>query len=113
MDLSWLGRLLPRFAISNILAAKQVQGRNAFMRKAMSIQIAEDFGTFIDQKVSDGLYSSREEVVEAGLRLLKEQDQELEAIRQALIEGEESGIAEDFDPDSFLGRMRQKYAAKP
>lgn len=83
------------------------------MRKAMCIQIEEDFGAFIDQKVSDGLYGSRDEVVEAGLRLLREQDRELQTIRQALIEGEESGIAEDFDPDSFLDRMHQKYAARP
>jgi antitoxin ParD1/3/4 len=79
----------------------------------MSIQIEEAFGTFIDQKVSDGLFGSRDEVVEAGLRLLREQDEELEAIRQALIEGEESGIAEDFGFDSFLNRMHEKYAAKP
>lgn len=82
------------------------------MRKAISIQIEEDFGAFIDQKVSDGLYRSRDEVVEAGLRLLKEQDEELEAIRLALVEGEESGIAEDFDPDNFLDRMHKKYVAK-
>ncbi|MBX9459089.1 MAG: type II toxin-antitoxin system ParD family antitoxin [Rhizobium sp.] len=82
------------------------------MRKAMSIQIDEDFGSFIDQKVTGGQYGSREEVVEAGLRLLREKDEELEAIRQALIEGEESGIAEDFDFDSFLNRMHEKYVAK-
>ena len=82
------------------------------MRKAMSIQIEEDFGIFIDQKVSDGLYRSRDEVVEAGLRLLKEQDEELQAIRRALIEGEESGEAVDFDFDNFLDRMHDKYVAK-
>lgn len=81
------------------------------MRKAMSIQIEEDFGTFIDQKVSDGLYGSRDEVVEAGLRLLKEQDEELEAIRHALIEGEESGEAIDFDFDAFIEMKRAKRGA--
>lgn len=81
------------------------------MRKAMSIQIEEDFGAFIDQKVSDGLYSGREEVVEAGLRLLKEQDQELEAIRQALIEGEESGEPVEFNFDRFIEMKRAKRGA--
>ena len=77
------------------------------MRKAMSIQIEEDF----DQKVSDGLYGSRDEVVEAGLRLLKEQDGELEAIRQALIEGEESGDPVEFDFDAFIEMQRAKRDA--
>lgn len=81
------------------------------MRKAMSIQIEEDFGAFIDEKVSEGRFGSRDEVVEAGLRLLREQDEELEAIRQALIEGEESGEAVDFDPVDFLQRMRTKYVS--
>ena len=81
------------------------------MRKAMSIQIEEDFDAFIDQKVSDGLYGSRDEVVEAGLRLLKEQDGELEAIRQALIEGEESGDPVEFDFDAFIEMQRAKRDA--
>lgn len=77
------------------------------MRKAMSTQI----GAFIDQKVSDGLYSGREEVVGAGLRLLKEQDQELEAIRQAFIEGEESGEPVEFNFDRFIEMKRAKRSA--
>lgn len=82
------------------------------MRKAMSIQIEEDFGAYIDRKVSAGEYESRADVVEAGLRLLREKDEEFEAIRQALIEGEESGEAVDFDFDNFLERMHDKYVAK-
>jgi antitoxin ParD1/3/4 len=81
------------------------------MRKAMSIQIEEGFDTFIDEKVSEGRYGSRDEVVEAGLRLLKEQDEELEAIRQALIEGEESGEATEFDFDAFIEMKRRARGA--
>lgn len=81
------------------------------MRKAMSIQIEEDFGAFIDEKVSEGRFGSRDEVVEAGLRLLREQDEELEAIRQALIEGEESGEPVEFDFDAFIEMKRARRGA--
>ena len=81
------------------------------MRKAMSIQIEEDFGIFIDQKVSDGAYESRDDVVEAGLRLLREQDAELEAIRRALIEGEGSGEPVEFDFDAFIEMKRAQRGA--
>ena len=81
------------------------------MRKSMSIHIEEDIDAFIDQKVSDGHYGSRDEVVEAGLRLLKEQDEELEAIRQALIEGEESGEPVEFDFDAFIEMKRTQRGA--
>jgi len=48
------------------------------MRKSTSILIEEDFDAFIDKK----------------------------ELGTALIEGEESGIAEGFDSDLFLRRMR-------
>jgi antitoxin ParD1/3/4 len=57
---------------------------------------------FIAEQVASGRYSSPEEVVGAGLRLLEEQEKKLEALRAALIEGEESGPAEDFDFDAFI-----------
>ena len=82
------------------------------MRKAMSIQIEEDFGAYIDHKVSEGEYKTRADVVEAGLRLLREQDEEHEAIRQALIEGEESGEDTEFDSDTFLKQMHEKYVVR-
>ena len=48
----------------------------------------------------------------AGLRLLEEQEVSFEAIRQALIEGEESGIAGPFDLDEFLAERKAAQTAK-
>ena len=82
------------------------------MRKSTSILIEEDFDEFIEKQVADGRYESASEVVEAGLRLLKDKDEELEELRAALIEGEESGIAAEFDSERFLTRMRETHAAQ-
>jgi antitoxin ParD1/3/4 len=43
--------------------------------------------------------------------LLKEREAHLEALRAALIEGEQSGPAEPFDSDAFLREMHAKYAS--
>lgn len=81
------------------------------MAKNTSITIGEHFDSFIQNQIDAGRYASTSEVVRAGLRLLEQEEEKLMALRKALIEGEESGIDESFDPVQFMARMRQKYTA--
>ena len=76
------------------------------MGKNTSFSIGEHFSSFVAAKISEGRYGSASDVVRAGLRLLEEQEAKLEALRAALIEGEESGLATEFDIDEFLARKR-------
>ena len=78
------------------------------MSKNTSVIIGEHFAAFIEQQVKDGRYGSASDVVRAGLRLLEEREVKIEALRTAIIEGEESGPSTPFDFDEFLAGKRRK-----
>jgi antitoxin ParD1/3/4 len=82
------------------------------MSKNTSVALGEHFSRFIDAQLSHGRYGSASEVVRAGLRLLEEQELRVIALREALVQGEESGRAESFDSNAFLAEMHRRHGAK-
>ncbi|MGM0561177.1 MAG: type II toxin-antitoxin system ParD family antitoxin [Pseudomonadota bacterium] len=72
------------------------------MSRNTSISLGDHFDHFISERVDSGRYSSASDVVRAGLRLLEEQEVKAEALRKALIQGEQSGPAEEFDFEAFI-----------
>jgi antitoxin ParD1/3/4 len=71
------------------------------MAKNTSITLGDHFETFISSQLESGRYGSASEIVRAGLRLLEDSESKLQALRQMLIQGEESGIA-DYNYKDFL-----------
>ena len=78
------------------------------MNKNTSVSLGSHFTEFVDKQIDDGRYTSVSEVIRAGLRLLEEHEQHVEAVRRALIEGEQSGEPQPFDLAEFLQEMRRE-----
>lgn len=74
------------------------------MGKNTSVSLGDHFTDFINRQISVGRFGSASEVLRAGLRLLEEHEAKVEALRAALIEGEQSGPSAPFDFDAFLAR---------
>lgn len=76
------------------------------MPRNTSVSFGDHFMGFINERVESGRYNSASDVVRAGLRLLEEHEAKVEALREALIEGEQSGPATPFDFDAFITRKK-------
>lgn len=80
------------------------------MAKNTSIALGDHFELFVEDTIKKGRFRNASEVVRAGLRILEEEERKVELLRKALIEGEESGYIENFDPENFLEQLNLKYA---
>ena len=76
------------------------------MSKNTSISLGNYFDQFIHNRISEGRFKNVSEVVRAGLRLLEEEENKVKALRSAVQEGIDSGIAHDFDPKKHLKSLK-------
>jgi antitoxin ParD1/3/4 len=76
------------------------------MNRNTSISIGDYFDNFIQNRISAGRFKNASEVVRAGLRLLEEEENKIIALRALIQEGIDSGIADDFNPESHLEKLK-------
>ena len=78
------------------------------MSKNTSITLGDYFDDFVQSILKEGRYKNTSEIVRAGLRLLEEEEKKVAALRHAIEEGINSGLAEDFNPDQHLKMLKTK-----
>lgn len=76
--------------------------------KNTSISLGDYFEQYVQRQVSVGRYKNVSEVIRAGLRLLEDEESKVIALRNAIQEGIDSGIANDFDPKKHLKELKAK-----
>jgi len=76
------------------------------MSKNTSISLGDYFEQFVQSRISEGRFKNVSEVIRAGLRLLEEEENKAIALRSAIQEGIDSGIANDFEPKRHLESLK-------
>ncbi len=74
--------------------------------KNTSISLGNYFDQFVQKQVSTGRYKNVSEVIRAGLRLLENEESKVLALRNAIQEGLDSALVEDFDFEDNLKRLK-------
>ena len=78
------------------------------MAKSATVVLDGDLEEFLETQMETGKFETESDVLRAALRALEYQTK-LSALRAALEAGEQSGVAKDFDFDSFLARMHREH----
>ncbi len=79
------------------------------MARTVTVTLGPHYEELIQNIISEGRFNNVSEVVCAALRRLEEDEIRLSAIRAALIEGDNSGVVEGFDPDVFMRKLNEDY----
>lgn len=80
----------------------------ATTRKTITVTDQQDL--WIKAQIASGDFTNDSEYIRDLIRRDQLRQSELEAIREALIAGENSGEASAFDPKEFKARMARKHA---
>jgi antitoxin ParD1/3/4 len=78
------------------------------MGRNTSVSLGDYFETFVDSRVTEGRFKNASEVIRAGLRLLEEEEQKILALRRAIKDGINSGVAKDFNPKKHLTFLKSQ-----
>ena len=78
------------------------------VRKTITLTDQQD--AWIASQIEAGLYTNDSEAIRDLIRREQGRSFEIDTIRQALIEGEQSGEPQPFDFDDFLHRMNAENA---
>lgn len=76
------------------------------MGRNTSVSLGNYFEHFVENSISQGRYKNASEVIRAGLRLLEEEENKVQMLKNAIQEGIGSGVAINFDPKKHLETLK-------
>lgn len=98
LQISTFSDMLPK--IGNIDIKTGIMGKNT------SVSLGSYFDEFIKGKIATGRYNNASEVIRCALRLLEEEEDKRAALKASIREGDDSGVAVNFDPDTHLEKLK-------
>jgi antitoxin ParD1/3/4 len=76
------------------------------MGRNTSVSLGDYFEGFVESRIAQGRYKNASEVIRAGLRLLEEEENKIIALKDAIVEGINSGRAKNFNAKKHLEKLK-------
>lgn len=76
------------------------------MGRNTSVSLGNHFEEFVENRISKGRFKNASEVIRAGLRLLEEEENRVTALKTAIEEGIQSGIAVSYNAKKHLESLK-------
>jgi len=76
--------------------------------KNTSISLGDYFDQFVNTQVAIGRYKSVSEVIRAGLRLLEKEESKVILLKNAIQEGLDSPVVENFNFEENLKKLKSE-----
>ena len=76
------------------------------MSKNTSISLGNYFDQFVQSQIAAGRYKNVSEVIRAALRMLENEESRTMVLRNAIQEGVDSGLINDFNPKANLKNLK-------
>jgi len=74
-----------------------------------SVSLGNYFEEFVEDSIAKGRFKNASEMIRAGLRLLEEEEHKAMALKKAIKDGLDSGIAHNFDPKQHLAAIKAQH----
>jgi antitoxin ParD1/3/4 len=78
------------------------------MGRNTSVSLGDHFETFVDKRIAEGRFKNASEVIRAGLRLLEDEEIKILALRKAVKDGINSGVAKDYNQKKHLAYLKSQ-----
>ena len=75
----------------------------------MNVSLPDQMKDWVEDRSKDGKFANSSDYVRHLIRQDQERAEAVARLQAALIEGEQSGIVEDFDFDEFLARKHAEF----
>ena len=78
------------------------------MSRTMSVTLGSQLNNLVSSLLDSGRYDSTSEIMRSALKLLEQQESQLEALKQAVDAGRQSGVSK-LSLDEIANQVKQKH----